>query len=108
MKLHHWLFIAVGVVVLDQISKQLAEHLLTYGEPLAVMPSFNLTLLYNKGAAFSFLESAGGWQRWFFTAIALVVSVVIVFWLKEPLFIYTSVLSHYCTIYLHISTVTPH
>lgn len=83
MKLHHWLFIAVGVVVLDQISKQLAEHLLTYGEPLAVMPSFNLTLLYNKGAAFSFLESAGGWQRWFFTAIALVVSVVIVFWLKE-------------------------
>lgn len=82
MKLHHWLMIAFGIICLDQLTKQMADNLLTYGEPLAVIPSFNLTLLYNKGAAFSFLSSAGGWQRWFFTMIALVVSAVIVFWLK--------------------------
>ena len=82
MKFHHWLILAVLIVVADQVTKQLAEHLLRYGEPVAVIPSFNLTLLYNKGAAFSFLNSAGGWQRWFFTAIALVVSVVIIVWLK--------------------------
>ncbi len=82
MKLHHWLMIALGIICLDQLTKQMADNLLTYGEPLAVIPSFNLTLLYNKGAAFSFLSSAGGWQRWFFTMIALVVSAVIVFWLK--------------------------
>ena len=82
MKLHHWLMIALGIICLDQLTKQMADNLLTYGEPLAVIPSFNLTLLYNKGAAFSFLSSAGGWQRWFFTSIALVVSAVIIFWLK--------------------------
>ena len=82
MKLQHWLVIALGIICLDQITKQMADSLLTYGEPLAVLPSFNLTLLYNKGAAFSFLNSAGGWQRWFFTIVALVVSTVIVFWLK--------------------------
>ena len=82
MKFYHWLLLALIIVVLDQVTKQLADNLLNYGEPLAVIPSFNLTLLYNKGAAFSFLNSAGGWQRWFFTAIALVVSLVIVWWLK--------------------------
>ncbi|MGR8950398.1 MAG: signal peptidase II [Gammaproteobacteria bacterium] len=83
MTLKHWLLIALAVVIFDQITKQLAEHLLTYGQPLAVLPNFNLTLLYNKGAAFSFLNSAGGWQRWLFTAIALIVSGVIIIWLKE-------------------------
>ena len=82
MKLQNWLLIALLIVGLDQLTKQLADHLLMYGEPLAIFPSFNLTLLYNKGAAFSFLNSAGGWQRWFFTVVAVVVSVVIVFWLK--------------------------
>ena len=82
MKLQHWLSLALVIVVLDQVTKQLADNLLTYGEPLAVVPSFNLTLLYNKGAAFSFLNDAGGWQRWFFSVIAVVVSAVIVIWLK--------------------------
>ena len=82
MKLSYWLSLALLIVVLDQVTKQLAEHLLTYGERVAVVPSFNLTLLYNKGAAFSFLNDAGGWQRWFFTLIAVIVSTVIVFWLK--------------------------
>lgn len=82
MKIQYWLLIAIAIAGLDQLTKQVADNLLTYGEPLAVIPGFNFTLLYNKGAAFSFLNSAGGWQRWFFTSVAVVVSVVIVFWLK--------------------------
>ena len=46
-----------------------------------VMPFFNFTLMYNYGAAFSYLSNAGGWQRWFFTIIALVISVILVVWL---------------------------
>ena len=49
--------------------------------PLPIVPSFNLTLMYNEGAAFSFLSEAGGWQRWFFTAVKAIVSVVLVIWL---------------------------
>jgi signal peptidase II len=47
------------------------------------MPLFNLTLVYNRGAAFSFLSQAGGWQRWFFAVLALVVSVGLVIWLRK-------------------------
>jgi signal peptidase II len=47
-----------------------------------VFAGFNFTLMYNEGAAFSFLSDASGWQRWFFTAVAIVVSIAIVFWLK--------------------------
>ncbi len=78
-----WLWLSVVVIVLDQLTKQLATASLNYAEPVAVMPLFNLTLVHNTGAAFSFLSQAGGWQRWFFAAIALVVSVGIVFWLKK-------------------------
>lgn len=78
-----WLWLSALVVVLDQFTKQWASAALGFQEPVAVMPFFNLTLMHNTGAAFSFLSSAGGWQRWFFTAIAIFVSVVIVFWLKR-------------------------
>ena len=78
-----WLALALLVVVLDQLTKALANHLLTYAEPLAVFPSFNLTLLYNPGAAFSFLSDASGWQRWFFVAISTVATVLLIFWLKR-------------------------
>ena len=74
---------ALIVLVLDQITKQIAEASFVLHERVAVMPSFNLTLRYNEGAAFSFLSDAGGWQRWFFTALALVVSVVLVVWIKR-------------------------
>jgi len=71
-----WIWIAVLVVILDQVTKLLAvEHLA--GSPIAVIPMFNLALAFNFGAAFSFLATAGGWQHYFFVAIAMIVSVVI-------------------------------
>ncbi len=79
-----WLWLTAVVVVLDQITKQWADRTLDYFQPVAVIDCFfNLTLLYNKGAAFSFLSDAGGWQRWFFTVLSAVVSVVIFIWLKK-------------------------
>jgi signal peptidase II len=73
--------LALLVVVLDQGSKSLALSALDYARPVPVFSWFNLTLHYNEGAAFSFLSTAGGWQRWFFTALALGVSALLVAWL---------------------------
>ena len=78
-----YLFIATAVVILDQISKKLAENLLELHQPFAVLPSLNFTLAYNTGAAFSLFADAGGWQRVFFTVIALVAAVIIIKMLKS-------------------------
>ena len=78
-----WTWLAVVVVVLDQLTKYIASTSLEMHTPVAVMPMFNWTLMHNPGAAFSFFSFLIGWQRWFFAIIALVVSVVIVFWLKR-------------------------
>ncbi|HLV76871.1 MAG TPA: signal peptidase II [Marinobacter sp.] len=78
-----WLWLALLVVVLDLGTKAMATAMLTFGQPLPVVPGFNLTLLHNTGAAFSFLAGAAGWQRWFFVILALVVSVVLVGWLRK-------------------------
>jgi len=78
-----WLWLAVLVIVLDLGTKAMATAMLTYGNPVPVLPSFNLTLLHNTGAAFSFLADAAGWQRWFFVTLAIVVSVVLVGWLRK-------------------------
>lgn len=75
-----WFLIAVVVIILDQWSKLSIEAALQYGQRIEVLPIFNLTLAYNPGAAFSFLADAGGWQRWFFTGIAIVASVVLSIW----------------------------
>jgi signal peptidase II len=76
-----WYSISFLVVVLDQWTKQVAEAHLTFGQSRLVTDFFDLTLAYNRGAAFSFLSNSGGWQRWFFAIIALVVSVVISVWI---------------------------
>jgi len=78
-----WLWLSLAVIVLDQLTKYLATDLLLYAEPVAVVPFFNLTLLHNTGAAFSFLSDAGGWQRWFFALMAIGVSVGITVWLSR-------------------------
>ena len=78
-----WLWLAVIAIVLDFITKQMAESFLNYAQPIYVLPVFDLTLLYNKGAAFSFLANEGGWQRWFFTVIAVGVSTVLTVWLMK-------------------------
>jgi signal peptidase II len=77
-----WLWLSVAIIVLDQLTKFWASSGLDYSVPVAIIPMFNLTLMHNTGAAFSFLSQAGGWQRWFFAAIAIIVSVVLVIWLK--------------------------
>ena len=69
------------VVALDQATKHLAETLLAMHQPVPVLPSFNLTLTYNTGAAFSFLAGADGWQRWFFLGWGTAVSVGLIVWL---------------------------
>jgi signal peptidase II len=78
-----WLWLSIFVIAFDLITKQLAENFLSYGQPVPILPVFDLTLLYNPGAAFSFLAGENGWQRWFFTAIALVVSTVLIGWLYK-------------------------
>ncbi len=72
-----WLLIAFVIAAVDQITKQWIEHQFVYAERLSVLPFFDLTLLYNPGAAFSFLAHEQGWQRWLFSAIALAAIVLI-------------------------------
>lgn len=73
---------AMFVVVLDQWSKAWIESRFQLGEFMVITSWFDLTRLHNPGAAFSFLAGAGGWQRWFFTALALLVSAALVVWLR--------------------------
>lgn len=79
----HWLWITIAIFAMDRITKSLALHYLTVYEPYPVMRFFNFTLVFNKGAAFSFLHSASGWQMWFFGILSIVVSVGILIWLKR-------------------------
>jgi signal peptidase II len=74
-----WFGLAALVMVLDFLSKIAVLGSLAPGESRALAPFFNLVLVFNKGAAFSFLASAQGWQTLFFAAIAVVASVVIGF-----------------------------
>lgn len=83
LSIKSWAWISVLVVALDQVTKLLADNLLTYHRPLEVIPMFNLTLMYNKGAAFSFLANAGGWQRWFFLILTIAVSIFLIHWLRK-------------------------
>ncbi|MGE5027194.1 MAG: signal peptidase II [Betaproteobacteria bacterium] len=78
-----WLALSAVVVILDQMTKQWVTQSLGLREIIPVMPSFNLVLAHNTGAAFSFLAGAGGWQRGFFIGIAVVAAVVIVHLLRK-------------------------
>ena len=78
-----WIWLTIVVVVIDQLTKYVASVSLEIHQPIAVMPMLNWTLMHNPGAAFSFLHDAGGWQRWFFSVIAIAVSIVIVLWIKK-------------------------
>jgi signal peptidase II len=75
--LGRWLLAAFLLIVLDQITKIGFDHALNYGQRINIFPFFDFTLLYNKGAAFSFLADQSGWQRWFFTVLGLGASVFI-------------------------------
>lgn len=78
-----WLWLSAAVVVLDQVTKYIAERALVLYAPVEITPFFNFTLVYNPGAAFSFLGDASGWQRWFFVAVAFGASVFILWWLRS-------------------------
>lgn len=72
------------VIILDQWSKHALMQHFQLNEAIAITNFFNLGLWHNTGAAFSFLHDAGGWQRWFFAGIALLISAVILRWLAQP------------------------
>ncbi len=79
-----WLLLSAFIIVADQVSKWLVLQHFQLHESLPVIAGFlNWTLAYNEGAAFSFLSDAGGWQRWFFTALAVIVSAILVVWLSR-------------------------
>ncbi|HMN64550.1 MAG: lipoprotein signal peptidase [Burkholderiaceae bacterium] len=76
-----WLWLAAAIVFVDQLTKFAILRSFSFGERLAVVPGlFDLTLVYNRGAAFSFLAGASGWQRWFFTGLGVAAAIFIV-WL---------------------------
>ncbi|AIZ31601.1 lipoprotein signal peptidase [Pseudomonas parafulva] len=79
-----WLWLSLLVLVLDQATKLYFDNALTMYQQIVVIPDyFSWTLAYNTGAAFSFLADSSGWQRWLFALIAVVVSAVLVVWLKR-------------------------
>ena len=69
--LTRWLALAGCLLIVDQLTKLWFDSALRYGERVQVLPFFDFTLLYNPGAAFSFLADQAGWQRWFFTVLGL-------------------------------------
>jgi len=83
LQLKQWLWITLLIITLDQATKLIADYYLQYHQPLEIIPMFNLTLMYNKGAAFSFLANQGGWQRWFFLVLTSVVSLFIYLWIRK-------------------------
>ena len=76
-----WLTLSFVIIILDQLTKSYATQELILYQPIHIIPGFNLTLMHNTGAAFSFLSQAGGWQRWFFIGLASVISIAIVVWM---------------------------
>lgn len=78
-----WLGLSLLALVLDQVSKLLVDSTMQLYQSIPLLPFFKLTYVHNTGAAFSFLSEAGGWQRWFFAGLALVISVVIAVWLSR-------------------------
>ncbi len=72
-----WLGVALIVILFDQLSKIAIAKVFAYGQSVALAPFFNLVLVYNRGAAFSFLAAAGGWQRWAFTALGVIAVITV-------------------------------
>ncbi|KVE39379.1 signal peptidase II [Burkholderia sp. TSV86] len=78
-----WLGLSLIVILFDQLTKIAVLRTFAYGVLHPLTPFFNLTLIYNRGAAFGFLGTASGWQRWAFTALGLGATVVICYLLKR-------------------------
>jgi signal peptidase II len=81
--LTRWLVLAGCLLIADQLTKLWFDSSLRYGERVQVLPFFDFTLLYNRGAAFSFLADQPGWQRYFFAGVSLLASLLIIWMLKR-------------------------
>ncbi len=79
----NWLWLSILVLGLDQLVKWWVIQEFSLYQQSPVLPFFSLTLAYNPGAAFSFLGNASGWQRWFLSGVAIVVSILLTGWLKQ-------------------------
>ena len=78
-----WLWLSLLLLVIDFASKTLVVGTMAYQESINLLPVFSITYVHNYGAAYSFLSEAGGWQRWFLSAIAVAISALLVWWLKR-------------------------
>ncbi len=78
-----WLWLTFLVLVVDQVSKHWVAGSMRLFDSIELLPFFRLTYVHNLGAAFSFLADQGGWQRWFFTLIALTASIIFALWLAK-------------------------
>ncbi|HUA88876.1 MAG TPA: signal peptidase II, partial [Steroidobacteraceae bacterium] len=78
-----WLPLTAAVILLDQGVKSWIVHHFQLFERVHVLPVLDIILTYNTGAAFSFLADAAGWQRWLFVVLALLVSAVLIGWMRR-------------------------
>lgn len=78
-----WLWLSLCVILLDQVTKAMVTSALNLYERIELLPVLDLTRLHNTGAAFSMLADGTGWQRWFFIALGLIISVVLMVWLRR-------------------------
>lgn len=81
--MRRWLGLAFAVIVIDHLTKWSISSTLDFQQAVPVLPFFSLVRVHNTGAAFSFLADAGGWQRWFFIAVGVIATVIIVRLLKR-------------------------
>ena len=78
-----WLPLAGLVIALDQLTKAWIVNHVPYGGIRTLLPVLDITLRYNRGAAWSMLDSASGWQRWLFSGLAIVVGIGLLYWLRR-------------------------
>jgi signal peptidase II len=78
-----WLPLSAGVIVADQVVKAWIVHHFSLVERVHELPLLDIILTYNRGAAFSFLSDASGWQRWLFVILALAVSTTLIIWMRR-------------------------
>lgn len=82
-RLYKGYLLAVVLIALDLATKKIAVTQLHYATPVMLTSWFDFTLLYNKGAAFSFLSNAGGWQRWFFVSVSALACIALPIWMAK-------------------------
>ena len=78
-----WLGLSSFLLILDQLTKVIAKNSLFEGVSQPVTSFLNWTLVYNSGAAFSFLAQAGGWQRWFFTGVGIIAALIMIWLIRK-------------------------